>query len=762
MNRLGLRLATAGGRGAVGGLALTALAVAIGTAILLAAASFLPALADRDQRTAWRDGFEIANEGGTLVVVVEDRFEGRLVTRVHVAPSGAATGTADPVPPPLQAMPESGESYISPALAELLATVPADRLGDRFGRVVGTIDGQWLASPDELLAIVGSQPDVLRSAGAFAVQVFGTEPAPIALPPVGALIVVLAAVGAMVPVAVFVSTATRMSAARRESRLAALRLVGATPNQVARLATIEALVATSTGALGGVVLFLLARPLVARIPLDNTTWWPEAISPPVPLAIAVLVAVQVVGAAGALVAMRRLTVTPLGVQRRSQPARPSAARVVPTGLAIVALLLAIAAYRSSDVPGEMALAAAGVAFAGIIAGIAYAGPWLTSLVGRALQRVPAGASTLLAARRLDDEPRGSFGAIAGVIMAVFVASAFFTFSAYTGAQAGLDTDPKLRTGDIEVELGGGATTPGTELQAALLALPGVTDAVPMTHLALVRDGGIVGFAWLAPCADIARVMGLDEAGCSASGITSVAGATFSGTYTVTPELSHPNGLPQPTATLDIAISPSAGLLGVRGDIAPFLPDLVIDPTVLGAPTAAAFAVSRVHVATDGSDGVDERVRTTVVAREPAAFVRFEAERLAMNSQFEEIGRIVAMGLVGTLALAGCSLALAVTTATLERRRQFVFLRSGGMPASGLRSTILLQAGVPLTAVAVVSAVLGAIVGVAVLWVAAGTLALPDASLVGIVAGSVLVAMAIVVLTLPPLERMTRPASLRHE
>jgi hypothetical protein len=85
-----------------------------------------------------------------------------------------------------------------------------------------------------------------------------------------------------------------------------------------------------------------------------------------------------------------------------------------------------------------------------------------------------------------------------------------------------------------------------------------------------------------------------------------------------------------------------------------------------------------------------------------------------------------------------------------------------MPASGLRSTILLQAGVPLTAVAVVSAVLGAVVGVAVLWVAAGTLALPDASLVGIVAGSVVVAMAIVVLTLPPLERMTRPASLRHE
>lgn len=384
------------------------------------------------------------------------------------------------------------------------------------------------------------------------------------------------------------------------------------------------------------------------------------------------------------------------------------------------------------------------------------------MVGRALQRVPAGASTLLAARRLDDEPRGSFGAIAGVIMAVFVASAFFTFSAYTGAQAGSDTDPLLRPGDIEVDFGGGATTTSEELQRVVLGLPGVGDVVPMTRLALVRDGGIVGLAWLAPCPGVTRVMGLDAAGCSASGVTSVSGATFDGSYMLTPELSRPDGGLQATVDLALAVPESAGLLGDRAHIAPFLPDLLIDPAVLGVETAATFAVSRLHVATDGSAGVDERVRTAVVAREPAAFVRFESERISMNSQFEEIGRIVAMGLVGTLALAGCSLAVAVTTATLERRRQFVFLRSAGMAASGLRATILLQAGVPLTAVAVVSAMLGGLVGVGVLWVAAGVLVLPDASLVGIVAASVVVAMAIVVLTLPPLERMTRPASLRHE
>lgn len=174
-------------------------------------------------------------------------------------------------------------------------------------------------------------------------------------------------------------------------------------------------------------------------------------------------------------------------------------------------------------------------------------------------------------------------------------------------------------------------------------------------------------------------------------------------------------------------------------------------------------MTSVYVTSDGSASVGERVRTVVAARAPSAVVRFETERVATSGQFEEIGRIVGLGLVGTMALAGCSLAVAVTTATLERRRQFVFLRSSGMPASGLRATILLQAGVPLAAVAAASALLGIVVGMGILWVASGgVLVLPDASLLGALIARLGVALGVVMLTLPPLERMTRPASLRHE
>ena len=60
------------------------------------------------------------------------------------------------------------------------------------------------------------------------------------------LMIILAVIGALVPVAVFVSTATRLSAARREQRLAALRLVGATASQVTWLAAVESLFVRSS------------------------------------------------------------------------------------------------------------------------------------------------------------------------------------------------------------------------------------------------------------------------------------------------------------------------------------------------------------------------------------------------------------------------------------------------------------------------------------------------------------------------------------
>ncbi len=762
MIRLGLRLALAGGRGAVAGLALTATAVAVGTAILLFALSFAPAVGDRDSRTAWRDSYIQADEGadGTLIAVFEDRTEGQLLTRVHLAPTGEGIA---PIPSAIPAMPEPGEAYVSPALAARMAALPADQLAERIGNVVGTIGDGALASPDELLAIIGTEPDVLRAYGAPVVSGYATQAAALALPPIGALIVVLAGIGAIAPVAVFVATATRMSAARRELRLAALRLVGATPGQVARLAVVEALIATSVGAVGGIVLFFVARPLIARIPLDETTWWPASIVPPLLPALVLLVLVQAAGAAGALVTMRRLTIGPLGVQRRTVPPSPTAGRVVPLAVSIVALMVAIWLYRAGDLPEIMTLGLAGMTFAGVIGGIAFAGPWLTSVVGRGLHRSARGGASLLAARRIGDDPRGSFGAIAGVIMAVFVASAFFTFTAYARSQQVNANDPLLRENGIVTWLGNGSGL-SAELADRLGQIDGVTAAVPIREVGVLRGDGFEAFAWVASCPDLVPVLALDGAACPPDGVSTLSVTAVTGRYTLTPDRSDPTGATPPRADLDVGPAPPPLVAaGIPAEAEGLLPQLLVDPMALDDPSAAAaLPVTRIHVATDGTPGVAERVRNAVIAAAPAAYVQVAQDGPLTDGPFEEIGRIVAIGLLGTLGLAGCSLAVAVTTATLERRRQFVFLRSAGMSAATLRTTILLQAGVPLVTVAAASALLGAVVGVAVISIAGGTIALPDLSMVAVLTASLAVAMLIVALTLPPLERMTRPASLRHE
>ena len=335
MIRLGLRLALADGRRSAFSVALTAAAVAIGTAILLFAISFQPALGDRDSRQAWRQPLPPGDAQPRLLMAGgEDRFAGQPLVRIFLAPL-----TADaPTPPGLTRLPGPGEAYASPALADLLARTPADQLAPRIGRVVGTIGPEGLRSPQELVAVIGADPSSLTGKGAEAVTSFRTTSLPPDLPPAAILILVLAVVGALAPVAVFVATATRMAAARREQRLAALRLIGATPAQVSRLAIVEALLYTAIGAPAGVALFFLARPAVALIPLDGSTWWPDAMVPPIAQALLLLVLVQIVGAAAALFGMRRLSVSPLGVQQRVTPPAPTAWRIVPMLAGTVVLL----------------------------------------------------------------------------------------------------------------------------------------------------------------------------------------------------------------------------------------------------------------------------------------------------------------------------------------------------------------------------------------------------------------------------------------
>jgi ABC-type antimicrobial peptide transport system permease subunit len=217
---------------------------------------------------------------------------------------------------------------------------------------------------------------------------------------------------------------------------------------------------------------------------------------------------------------------------------------------------------------------------------------------------------------------------------------------------------------------------------------------------------------------------------------------------------------QDVATFDI-VSPVVTNVITR-DVRAGLPQVIIDPSAFAAagrqPSPTTF-----YVDTDGSAATAERVRTAVMASVATAYVRLGSEDRETSHVYQEFGRVVGLGLIGSLVLAGCSLAVAVTTGVLERRRQFALLRSAGMPVSRLRALVMLQAGAPLVAVALVSAVLGIVVAQLVLRLAdAATVPWPNGSLVVTLGVSLAGAMAVVVLMLPPLERLTRPDAIRIE
>ena len=397
-----------------------------------------------------------------------------------------------------------------------------------------------------------------------------------------------------------------------------------------------------------------------------------------------------------------------------------------------------------------------MAFGGVIVGIVLVGPWLTYLVGRVLHALPGGASMLLASRRLTDDPRASFGAIAGVIMAVFVASAFFSFVAYADGQE-FDRAGVIAADQVYVEMPYNEGPPFAEVPARIAAVPGVRSVLPIATAELMEIGPAT--AWVVPCVDLAKQFGLPvgECGDGSVKVHSVGGDTplEPGSYTIIPDRG------------DRRADHADGRGGRHRPVA--------DPGFPRRPHAAAD-----HRAgrADRSEGAvadqvlrhDRRVRgdrgaarTTVLAVVPTAYVRLAAESRSTSRVFEEFGRVVGLGLIGTLVLAGCSLAVAVTTSVLERRRQFALLRSAGMPVSRLRALVLLQAGAPLLAVAAFSAVLGIAVAQLILRLATvDAVPWPDPSLALILGASLVGALAVVALMLPPLERLTRPETARAE
>ncbi len=754
MNRLGLRLALAGGRGA---LALTAFGIALGTGVLLLALTIDPAIQTRAERLAWRDPSVLALDPDaiqTSVAYLNDGYGDRRIVRVLVAGSDPSA----PIPPGIPTLPGPGSSYLSPALADLVATEPAGQLGDRFGDMVGEIGDVALADPGELVAITGVARDDL--ANALGVSSFDGESGPPSLEGFLRTAFAIGIVGLLAPVAIFVATATRLSAARRAERFAAVRLVGASPAQARRLATVEAFVAGSAGALGGIVLFFLFRPVAALLPFDAHRWFVDDLTPDLVWAAAVVVLVPLVSVGAALLGLRGTLSAPLGAARRSSQSSVSAARLVPL-LAATGFLAASIAWEAGGGSGDpdTRLIVIGGSFLLLVGALVWAGPYLVSLVARILHRNASQPATLIAARRLGADPRGGFYAISGVVLAVFIGSVFHALIVPIQSSTDLVAGGGLRPSTVSAIEAVSLFQVGADriesVVGKLNAIEGVERVVVERDVEVFLEGGHVVRALVMSCDDANAVLAFAIPTCGTADLLTPAEAIPIGTH----ELTDVGIEPGSTWTGTITIARVASMTVPARTYFPAL----LDPAAV-AGGVEGIAPSRILVATDGDSATIERVRTTIETALPATLVLSGSDDAALRySVFDELGWLINFGLVAVMLVAGSSLAMAVIGGLIERRRPLGLLRLSGMPMSQMRRMVFIEAVGPLVLASLTAALAG--VGVAQLIARLGRAAdpgLPGLSIfipVGIgIGGGLLVVLAV----LPFLERATDSDATRFE
>ena len=771
---LGLRLVISGGREALTRLVVLAVAVGLGVGLLLTAVAATNAALTWNNRHGWFwTGTASVPPSPAAAGIAPlwwhpsgDTFDGQQINRFDVAAAGASS----PVPPGIPHDPGPGQYYASPALAALLRSTPADQLAGRYpGRLAGVIGDAGLPSPDSLVIIIGHTPAQLAhtpdsvQVTSIAAAVPGNQGSQVNpkgldyVPPDPGggqsavdLLLSVVALAILAPVLIFIATATRLSAARREQRFAAMRLVGATRRQVSWLAATESTVAGVAGVAAGFGIFFLLRIPVAGIPFIGQPFFPAELTLSPPDILAVAIGVPVAAAVAARLALRRVRISPLGVARRATPPPPRAWQILPL-LAGFAELGFFTVHGKPTSPAGQDLAFV-PGFALIIVGLVLAGPWLTMATARVMARRTSRPGTLIAARRLADDPRAAFRAVSGLVLALFIT---------TVAAVGITT---WNAQQHNVRVSAAETSVLTDQQAGQQASPG--PAAPAAPLAaeLSAIHGVQGVVVVRADPGLTIPAAFHNLGANPGSTGPVPAGVVS-----CAQLATVPALGRCPAGATTAAFPADGFGG---------PLYGVDATGITWPAASVratrldnLAVDAINVATNGTVPAVEQARTVLENAHgyPAAYLvdgvpstvgELIAQSNPTNSGYQQLANTV---ILVSLPIAGCTLAAGIAAGLADRKRPFSLLRLTGARLATLRRVVALESAVPLLAVAAVA--IGTGFGAAAMYASLEMqhpMVAPGTAYYLITAGGIVVSLGIIAATFPLLKRITGPEVARNE
>ena len=493
------------------------------------------------------------------------------------------------------------------------------------------------------------------------------------------IVAAIGAIATLVPVLLLIAIVTDLGAAQRAERFATLRLIGATPGQVARIAATETAATTLLGALLGIGAYLALIPVAARIVISSSRFFPRDLLAS-PAVIAATVLGTTLGASAvAWWRTRRAGIGPLGASRERSERPPQPLSLLPllAGLAGLAAVRALSGSETSPmVLGRLLVGS----FCLTMLGLLWAGPLLTSWSARLTRRGARSAAQVISLGRLAQHPRAAFRAVGGLVVAVYTVT---LFAVAITAAAGTTT-PAQGAGYLSTTTLYATAGPAdpAALGAAASRLDDVegVQTVAVASMEVPRGSGSSGSSQDQE-EDQDEDQEEDQSGAYTRLVLSVEDARALGAADAQSE---------------------TGWVSVSSR---WLADDAADPLPAEAPGEGP-APAVLLVGTDGGEGALERARTAMEASDLGLTMypltrsdRVEVMAMALENQF------AALGYIGILIAAGVSTAsLAVSTiaSLLARRRVLSLLRLVGMPRDVLRRSVAYETLLPVATVLALS------------------------------------------------------------
>ncbi|MCF2707301.1 hypothetical protein I6E29_08515 [Arcanobacterium haemolyticum] len=222
------------------------------------------------------------------------------------------------------------------------------------------------------------------------------------------------------------ASAARLGARGRATRLASLRLVGATGAEVVAISVLETLIQWCLGAIIGTAAYILTLPGWRHISFLGRHITPSEMSLPLGFVAFILGVTLVICLVSTIVGLHRVWIEPLGVAHRDTPPALKHWRPIAFALALVAFAVwsQTGGYVVGDTTAGVFVTAILVAI--VMGAISIVGPWMLQLVAIPMARSRY-VSLVLAMRRILDDPKAVWRTVSSISLLSFIAGTFSVF-----------------------------------------------------------------------------------------------------------------------------------------------------------------------------------------------------------------------------------------------------------------------------------------------------------------------------------------------